>query len=175
MTLEKIIELCKNYAAARRRVAAVAADIRELQRKAIASRVQGLKNRAAEAAVAKDILADAIRDNTALFVKPRTRAIDGVKFGLQKGKSKLDCDTDLTVTLIQDHLPEKQAALVKIKKSLNMEAVKNLNEETRKLIRVSLIEGQDDVLINSPADDFDKLVDSLLEGYDDDEDGQQAK
>ena len=60
-SMDDIVALARSYASARDALESTAEEIRHLQRRAVQSRLRGLKGRVAEAAAAHDALAAAIQ------------------------------------------------------------------------------------------------------------------
>ena len=106
MTLEEITELARNYARAVDRLVEVSEEIREQQRHAVRQRLRGLKARAAEASAARAVLHDAIDASRERFAAPRTRATDGVKYGLRKQPGRVEVtDEARSIARIRERLP----------------------------------------------------------------------
>lgn len=161
-TLEGIAELCKTYSAARERLADTTEDIRADQRRALRRRLRFLKARVAEVSAARDLLHQAIEENPALFDKPRTRALEGVKVGFRKQPGQIDCNEARTIARIRKIRPDLEENLVRVKESLNRSALKQLDARTLSAIGVTVIQVDDQVVIAAANDDLDKLVDALL-------------
>ncbi len=105
-----------------------------------------------------------IADNPDLFKKPRTYLFAGLKVGMQTGPATIETDDEsLTIELIEKHLTqEQQKLLVKTTKKLNVVAVKKLDEKTLRVIRASLVEGKDHVVIKETDTQFEKIFSSIV-------------
>lgn len=134
--------------------------IEELKREHLTA----IKEAAADAANAKSALEVIIDESRALFVKPRSIIISGIKVGLQKGKGGLDYNDDETVIrLIRKHLPKEQhELLIKVKESVVKKALGELDVATLKKIGVTVQGTGDVVLIKATDSDVDKIVNAML-------------
>ena len=166
-TMESIAGLCKSYAAARERLADTTEAIRSEQRRALRQRLRGLKARVAEVSAARDRLREAIAENPGLFEKPRTRALEGIKVGYRKQPGRIDCDEGRTIARIRKLYPDRKAALVRVRESLNHAALKNLDAKILASIGVTVIQVDDQIVIAAANGDLDKLVDALLSDEED--------
>lgn len=162
ITLDEIVGLCKRYARSRERLAKTVEKIRDRQRKVVNTHMRGLKNRVAEVSAAREALHDAVSDAPELFVKPRTRAIDGVKVGYRKKPGALEYDEARTIVRIREQLPDKAESLIKVTEKVIAAAVKSLDSRTLSKIGVTVVDVDDEVVISVSSSDIDKLVDTLL-------------
>ena len=121
--------------------------------------------RAADAAVEKEkALQEAIETNPFLFVKPRTRVLHGIKFGLQKEKGKLSWeDDDRVIALIKKHFPTEVEFLIKVEEKVLKKGLEKLSVADLKKLGVSVTDDQDVVVIRSMDSEIDRIVKSLLD------------
>ena len=161
-TMESIAGLCKSYSDARERLADTTEAIRAEQRRAVRQRIRGLKARAAEVSAARDELREAIAENPALFQKPRTRALEGVKVGYRKQPGRVECDEGRAIARIRKLYPDRQSDLIRVRESLNRSAMKHLDARILASIGVTVIQVDDQIVIAAANDDLDKLVEALL-------------
>lgn len=117
-------------------------------------------NRCAERHAA---LAEAIEASPALFDQPRTQVFHGIKVGFKKGTGTIDFDDeDRVVALIEKHLADHAAVLIRTEKSVIKKALKNLSVADLKRIGC-IVEETGDALVIHPVDtNVDKLVKALL-------------
>lgn len=163
-TLADIAALCGVYADARARLAGVAGEIRAEQRRLARRRRRGLEARIAERDAAKAALAAAIEGAPALFERPRTVVIEGVKVGWRKNCGRIVCDDEArAVARIRKRLPEQADALIRVKESLDRSALKKLGGNALAAIGVSLTGAGDEIVIADATGDLDKAVKMLLE------------
>ncbi len=163
MTLREIHDLAVRYAAARRELSEVVEDIRELQRKAVRSRLRGLRARAADAASAREALVLAVEGAPGLFVSPRTISVDGVQCGLRKKAGSLVCDSpERAIARIRKMLPDRADTLIRVQESLVLPALRALDVKTLASLGVRLEDDEDVVVCRTAKDDVDKLVQALL-------------
>ncbi len=169
MSMGEIAGLCREYVAARERLAETTEQIRALQRQALRARLRGLRNRVAEVSAARGELRAAVEANPGLFERPRTRALEGVKVGYRKRPGRIECDEARAIARIRKLYPEREADLVRVKESLNRAALKRLDSRTLAAVGVSLIEVEDDVVVVAAGGDLDKLVEAMLADLDGEE------
>ncbi len=163
-TLERIGNLCRDYADAREALEETAEAIRDEQRAAVRRRLRGLKARVAAASAARDALRQALAVAPHLFERPRTRAIEGIKVGYRKMPGRIEyADEAKVIARIRARWPAREAELVRVKESLDRGALKRLDGRELATIGASIIEVDDEIVIAAAADDLDKLVDTLLE------------
>lgn len=110
-----------------------------------------------------------------LFVKPRTVAMHGIKFGFGKGKGGLEIvDAERTVTLIKRHLPEQAEVLIATKETPVKDALAQLSAADLKRIGVNVKATGDQVVIRPADGSIDKVVKALIRAaLDDAEEGDE--
>ena len=163
MTLEEITELARDYARAVERLAEVSEEIREQQRHAVRQRLRGLKARAAEASAARAVLHDAIDDSRQRFLRPRTRATDGVKYGLRKQPGRVEIsDEPRSIARVRERLPDWADTLIRTTERLQRGPLHHLDSRQLASIGVRVEHVDDEVVISAAATDLDKLVEALL-------------
>lgn len=167
--MDEIVALARTYAKARDALEATGEEIRQLQRKAVRDRLRGLRSRVAEVAAAHDALKAAIQGRPGLFVKPRTVAVDGVKFGFRKQTGALDIgDEAQTIALLRKKLPALADTLINVRETLDKKGLRKLPAADLARIGVTIDDPTDEVVIATAESDIDKLVDALLD------DGEEA-
>lgn len=163
-TLNEIEVKAQSYGTAREALAGVLAalddETRALRKKYLA-RIRSL------VATAKERRADLhtlIAESPALFAKPRTRILHGVKCGFGKGKGKVEFDDeDAVIARIRKLLPEDQVELlISTKENVSKSAVCDLSVEDLKRLGIRVEGTGDVVVIKDAAGDVDKLVEALL-------------
>ena len=170
MTHDDITTLARVYAAARGKLAERTEEVREEQRKIARRRLRGIRNAVAETSTARDALAEAIDANQALFEKPRTRSVDGVKFGLRKQPGKvLVQNTETAIARLRKRIGPKAEAYIRTREELVKDALRELDIKDLTHAGIAVIDASDEVTIAMPKDDLDKLVDALLDGMEEDE------
>ena len=163
-TMDDIAALARAYAQTRDALEETAEEIRAMQRRAVASRLRGLKSRVAETAAARDALHAAIESRPDLFEKPRTVAVDGVKFGYRKLPGKVTIpDEAEAIKLLRRKFPDRATALVKTRESLDKGGLANMAAADLAKIGVTVTEAGDEVTIKAAKADIDKLVEALLD------------
>ncbi|WP_454908413.1 host-nuclease inhibitor Gam family protein [Variovorax gossypii] len=127
--------------------------------------LRGLRNAAASVTKAADELREAIDDNRAMFVKPKSVVFNGVRCGLKKGRGSTEWDDDAQVVkLIRKHFPDQFDVLVKVTEKPLKDAMVNLTGDQLKKIGVTVEGSGDVVLVQDTTAEVDKLVKALLKG-----------
>ena len=107
--------------------------------------------------------------NSAMFDKPRTYIVDGLKFGLQKKPTKLEWDSDAAlITRIKKAVeaaaltPEQQDLLITTTEKPVAKALEKLDIKTLKRLGVTITSGTDEVLIKSVDSEVEKAVNAVI-------------
>lgn len=171
--LAEIGDLAREYAAARNRLEDVTDEVRELQRREVRRRLRSIKGRVAEVSAAREALAAAIEASPELFEKPRTRAVDGVKYGLRKkpGRLALEHSEEIVIRRLRRRLGTDAEGYVRTRESLVRDGLRELDARTLAHVGISVVDARDEVVIAAASGDLDKLVEALLDGV---EDGEEA-
>ena len=138
-------------------------------------KLPGLRSAVAAVAQFDADLKAAIQTAPALFVKPRSVVLHGLKLGFQKGKGKIDWEDDAQVVkLIRRHFPEQFDVLCKTTEKPIKAALDSLSTTELKKLGIS-VEGTGDVVfVKDSTASIDKLVKALLKGVDEEEDAEAA-
>lgn len=162
-TLEKIEKLTREYANARE---SLANTVRMLETKIETIKRQYLPTIKRQVGIAKEKKANlfsAIEESPELFVKPRTVIFAGVKVGYEKGKGKIEWESDdQVVRLIRKHFPDQEEVLIKKIEKPIKKALANLSVADLKKIGVTVEETGDVIVIRPTDSEVDKLVEALL-------------
>lgn len=163
-TIQEIEVKAQGYGAAREALAGVLAalddETRALRKKYLAR----IRTLVATAKARRAELHDLIAESPALFVKPRTKILHGVRCGFGKGKGKVEFDDeDAVIARIRKLLPEEQAELlISVKESVSKSAVCDLSGDDLKRLGIRVEGTGDVVVIKDAAGEVDKLVEALL-------------
>ena len=161
-TLDDIAALAKRYAAARDATNEVRSDLAQRVRKALHSRQRALRSRIAEEEVARDALEAAIEAAPGLFEKPRTRAVDGIKFGIRKQPGRIAfADEAAVIAAIRRKLPDRADALIRTKEGVDRTALRRLTAAELAMLGVSIADPVDEVTISLAASDTDRLAEAI--------------
>lgn len=166
--MQEIERLTEKYASARialgDKIETVTGELTAVKKRYVKS-LRALSDKALSA---RGDLSAAIDAGRALFERPRTRVLHGVKVGLAKNKGRFETDDEAkTIALIRKHMqPETASALVKVKESLNKSALDELDAADLKRIGVRVAGAGDELVIKPIGGEIEKLVDALLEGAD---------
>lgn len=169
-TLTDIEARAKLYADARESLAAIVsnlnAGIEALKRKSMPD----IKRAIGRASTHHDVLRTLIQSAPELFVKPKSRTLNGIKLGYQKGKGKIEWDDpDQVVRLIKKYFPEQADVLIATTEKPVKDALNGLTAAELKKLGVSVVEGGDAIFIKPADSAVDKLVDALLKAATEDE------
>jgi hypothetical protein len=162
MNLTDIEPLVRDYKTHRATLEGRVAECQIEQQAIIRRKRHGIQLAADRTRDAKAKLEAAIEANPHLFEKPRTQTIEGIRIGFQKGRGKIIV-SDKAIELIKRHRPDLEEQLINIKESVNKTALSDLSTSELRKIGCSVIETGDQVLISTPKDNLEKLVDALLE------------
>ncbi|MGK2740560.1 host-nuclease inhibitor Gam family protein [Tepidicaulis sp. LMO-SS28] len=159
----EIENLTKAYADARSALGEAVSDLDAEMVRLKRLRLRRIRNLAEKAANAHAELQATLDESRALFTKPKTRILHGIKVGIMKEKGKLKFDTGMVVKLIKRHMPEKADALIKVTETPQKAALSGLTAADLKKLGVTVIGGGDAVVIKPADSEIDKLVDALLD------------
>ena len=163
MSLDKIETLTNKLATERDVLASLVDELQEVMEQSKEMALPDIKRAAKRVLKAKEKLEVVIGDNPQLFVKPRTITMSGIKIGFQKGKGLLGYkDAGAVIKLIRKHYPEKEDVLVKTSESIVKKAINNMPASELRRIGITVIPGEDQVLIKPAGSDIDKLVAAYL-------------
>ncbi|HEX9392165.1 MAG TPA: hypothetical protein VF928_12705 [Usitatibacteraceae bacterium] len=125
---------------------------------------KALIEKAADGAISKHLeLSAAIAASPEHFVKPRTRSLHGLKYGLQKLEGKVEiADEDKTIRLIYKHLPEKAEQLIKFEEKPIKDALRLLPVADLAKVGATLTETGDVVTIKTADKAVEKMVTQII-------------
>lgn len=162
-TLKEIEALTKAYADRREALGATVAGLNDELEAVKRKYLPRIKQQVGTAKDAEANLRAAVETSIALFVKPRTISVHGIKVGFQKGKGKVTfSDADRVVELIRKHLADRADFLIVTEEKPNKEAIAQLEVVDLKKIGCAVSGTGDQVVIKDAAGDVDKLVAALL-------------
>lgn len=164
MTTMNDIDLAAKEARAARlvltdRATSLQAEIEAIKRR----RVPGIKAAVAAVAEADAKLLRLLEAAPALFVRPRSIVLHGLKVGFKKGAGRLEfSNIDKVVELIEKHFPEAFDTLVKTRRTPIKKALQNLPAGDLKKLGITVTDTGDVCFIADATDNVDKLVAALL-------------
>lgn len=162
-TMDQIESLAKTLAAARTELVDRMQSLRREQDEIKRRRLQGIRNAVAKVQAAHEALRLAVDASPALFIKPKTRLLHGIKCGFQKQRGKISwSDEETVIDLIKRHFPEQLETLTKVKRSLVRDALSELPAKDLRRLGVTVTDDVDAVLIKATDSEIDKLVDALI-------------
>lgn len=168
------IDACAKTLRGARDVLAERATTLQAELEAVTRRkLPGIKSAVAAVAQADADLKVRIEAAPALFQKPRSVVLHGLKLGYQKGKGRMAWDDDSQVVkLVRKHFPEQFDVLCKTTEKPVKAALANLTAQELKRLGVSLEETGDVPFVTDATAGVDKLVKALLKGVQDDAEGE---
>lgn len=176
-TLSEIEKAVKDFSDARKILRDRAENLTEGVRALKKRYIPGIQSAVATAKEKQAILSAAIEESRDLFVRPRTMTLFGVKFGVQKGKGKLEWGKGAApgiVKLIKKLYEDAWETYVKIKETPNKDTLSTLSSAELKKLGIQVTDTGDAVLIKPTDDEVDKLVDALLEEKAETEEQEEA-
>ncbi len=171
-TMNEIDELAQNFSRTREtlagRIAALEEELEQVRKK----HMLGIKRSIYAAAADQTELRAAIEESRALFGRPKTIVLHGIKVGYSKGKGKLEWeDDDLVVRLIERHFPDQAEVLIKTTKKPRKDGLNGLTVAELKKIGVTAEETGEMIVVRPVDTDVDKIVKALLKNQ---EENQEA-
>lgn len=118
---------------------------------------------AAEEAEALADLQALVEAAPALFARPRSITVDGVKAGFRKEEDSLDWnDEQAVIARIENLLPESADLLIRTETTLVKDALGQLSDSHLQRIGVRKVLGADKAFVAIGESDLDKLVKTIL-------------
>ena len=163
-TMEDIELKAKVFAGARAELAERLGALREEHEAAKRRRLQGIKNALDRVRGAHDELHAAVEDNPALFDKPKTRILHGIRVGWMKQRGKLGiADPATFIAALRKLLGLEEAkAYIKTTETPIAAALAALPAKDLAKCGATLSDDVDAVLIKAADSDLDKLIDALV-------------
>ncbi|SBW11972.1 conserved hypothetical protein [uncultured Alphaproteobacteria bacterium] len=163
MSIERITDLCRAFAAARQDVAQEVATVQALIDAIKAKYAPEIATRTAAMAAVYDELHAVIEAEPALFAKRKTLVLFGIKVGFVKGRGRMIWKkSEQVVAAIKRLLPEQQAVLIQTKEVPVKAALNALPAADLRRIGVTIEDAGDQVVIAPQDGDLDKMVAALL-------------
>lgn len=176
-TMNEIEAACKEARSARdsvfQRATMLQESIEQLKRKHLPHLRKGVERMAEADAKVMELLQKA----PALFTKPRSVVLHGLKVGYAKGAGKLEfTDAGQVVKLVRRHFPEQFDLLVKTKETPIKKTLQELPAADLKKLGITVQSTGDVVFIKDATDSVDKLVAALIKGEEEEaeEEGAEA-
>lgn len=165
--MQKMLQLAGTYAGAYRDLESVVGEFEDQIAVVRNDYEKAIMRAALRAAAAKGNLALAIDCRRDLFEKPRSKTVNGVKFGLSKqvGKITADCTDDILAERLIRLFGKKidPTAFIKKATSVDKNALRTLDETQLKKVGVE-IQGDVDLVVVKPAKgNAEKVAEALLE------------
>lgn len=167
-TLNEIERAAQAYADARSTLTAHVQELNNEIELAKRGRLAAIRRAVARAADKQSELSALIADNRALFDKPKTRVLHGVKVGYQKQPGAIEiADETATLERIKKMFAEDREMLEQLIKTTEKpikDALGELSGDKLKKLGVKVTDDTDKVIIKPADSEVDKIVDALLKG-----------
>lgn len=163
VTIETIEARAKALAASRAELAERLQVLKDELEVAKRRRIQGVKNSLDRMLGDLSELEAAVIVGKALFDKPKTRVLHGIKVGYRKqpGQIQFENETDLLATIHRLY-GEDAHQLINTKESVSKSALADLPAKDLKKLGVTLTDDTDVVTIKPADSDLDKLISALI-------------
>jgi hypothetical protein len=163
VTIDTIEARAKALAASRAELAERLQVLKDELEVAKRRRIQGVKNSLDRMLGDLSELEAAVIEGKALFDKPKTRVLHGIKVGYRKqpGQIQFENETDL-LTTIHRLYGEDAHQLINTKESVSKTALADLPAKDLKKLGVTLTDDTDVVTIKPADSDLDKLISALI-------------
>lgn len=160
MSAEVFDSLRSKCADLSRKRARIVAGISEMQQKMNAVRSQYeafLLEEIGEADKLRDEIHGLTAQNKALFDNPKSHVFHGIKVGFRKAEASYEV-AKKTLALIKELCTaDLIKLLIKTKETINKAALKGLDSDTLKLLKVKFVEGSDEVIVQPQDDALEKV------------------
>lgn len=175
-TMAEIEKLTQEYAEARAYLAGVVTELQAELERVKHPVLPVIRKAVGKTGEAHAKLKAALEDSPKLFIKPKTRTIEGVRVGFMKQKGKMEIsDEEKTIARIRKLLPKDQAELlIRVRESVHKQGVYDLTAADLKRLGISITDDEDVVVIKPVDKDVDKLVNALLAEIENNQEEQAA-
>lgn len=164
-TMNEIEDRTKAYADARNRLAEIVTELQSGLDAIKRDNLPRIRRAVARTAELESALKQVIEAAPALFAKPKTVVLHGIRVGYEKGKGSISFDDEETlVRLIERKLPDLADQLVKTTKKPLKTGLAQLTVQQLKSIGCAVEEAGDQVVVRAVDRDVDRLVTALLKG-----------
>ena len=163
-TMNEIEAQAKALADARQELADRLQRIKDEQEQVKRRYLQGVKNSVERVRAAHAELHALLSDAKALFDKPKTRAIHGLRIGWMKQRGKVEFDDPaLVIAALRKLLGEDEAKpYIQTKETPIKDRLSELPAKDLKRCHVSVSDDTESVVIKTAGGEIDKLIDALL-------------
>lgn len=148
-TLKEIETAVRQYAAAAESLRQLGEDYQAAIDEVDARFRAQIKQQAQRTAQRESNLNNLIDDGREHFTKPKTRVIDGVKFGLRKQKGSLewDCSLEVLIARIDKHFPSVAEMLAPARGNVSKPTLERLTAAELKKLGVEIQKADDAIVI----------------------------
>ena len=118
---------------------------------------------AKNAGEAYQMLFTLVSDSAELFQDKKSMSINGVKFGYQKKKGKIEIDNEeFTINKLQELFPDNADMYLSKKISVSKKALDNLAAADLKKIGVNVIQDSSEPYVKLTDDEIQKMLDAII-------------
>lgn len=163
MDMNMIEARAKALAAARDELAERVLALKDEMEACKRRRLRGIKSALTRTQAAHDELHAAVASAPALFEKPKTRVLHGLRVGFMKQRGKIDfADAANLCDAIRRRFPDDADTLIKITERPIVAALANLPAKDLQRLGVTVTEDQDAVVIKPADGELEKLLSALV-------------
>lgn len=118
---------------------------------------------AKNAGEAYQMLFTLVADSAELFQEKKSMNINGVKFGYQKKKGKIEIDNEeFTINKLHELFPDNADMYLSKKISVSKKALDNLAASDLKKIGVNVIQDSSEPFVKLTDDEIQKMLDAII-------------
>lgn len=163
MDMDEIEQRAKMLASARAELGERVGRIREEQESIKRKLLTGVRNALARSRDAYDALHEAVEGAPALFEKPKTRTLHGVRVGFMKQRGKLLWEDDRTlVDALRKVLGDEAESYIRTTEKPIAARLQDLPARDLRRLGVTVTDDTDVVVIKTADDALDKFIDALI-------------
>jgi DnaJ-domain-containing protein 1 len=167
-TMQDIERATQAFAEARITLATHVTELNDLINAAKREKLAAIRRAVARASEKQAALTELITDNRALFERPKTRVLHGVKVGYQKQPGAIEiANEEATIERIKKMFAEDRFTVrlrIKTTEKPIKDAMGMLSGDQLKKLGVKVTDDTDKVIIKPSDSEVDKIVDALLKG-----------
>jgi hypothetical protein len=161
--ITEIDQLARQYADAQMALDGLTNDLRTKIDQVVRNAWPELRRATTRAAERYEALYALVSESRAVFDKPKTKILHGVRVGFRKSKDTVQVlNTENTVALIKKHLADQAEVLISTTEKPVQSAIEQLGDGDLKLIGCKRVAGSDEPVAAIAETEIDKVVQALM-------------
>ncbi len=125
--------------------------------------IEELKKASSEAGESYQMLLTLVNDSEPLFLDKKSMSINGVKFGYQKKKGKIEiANEQATILKIQELFKDKADLYLTKKINISKKALDSLTANELKKIGVNIIQDSSEAFVKLTDDEVQKMIEAMI-------------